>query len=257
MAGHGPAAQGGRGAVARDPAARANPLSANTADSPVEVGVRRARVGPVTQTSHPAYPVAGRRRHPGARRPHLPAPAARADRLPRLRGARPERQRDLRPAAAALGRGPRGRHLPAHQQPRWLGRRRHGDLRHDELHPQRRRDGRDGAGRLDGPVPALRGHQGQALRAAALADHDAPAVLRHGRLGLGHQDPGPAVAAHQEGAARADRPAHRPDGRADRDRRRPRPLVHRHQAKDYGLVDQVITSAREAADDGRPARQKN
>ena len=29
------------------------------------------------------------------------------------------------------------------------------------------------------------------------------------------------------------------------------------QAKDYGLVDQVITSAREAADDGRPARQKD
>jgi len=29
------------------------------------------------------------------------------------------------------------------------------------------------------------------------------------------------------------------------------------QAKDYGLVDQVISSAREAADDGRPARQKD
>ncbi len=29
------------------------------------------------------------------------------------------------------------------------------------------------------------------------------------------------------------------------------------QAKDYGLVDQVVTSAREAADDGRPARQKS
>ena len=29
------------------------------------------------------------------------------------------------------------------------------------------------------------------------------------------------------------------------------------QARDYGLVDQVIKSAREAADDGRPARQKD
>ena len=29
------------------------------------------------------------------------------------------------------------------------------------------------------------------------------------------------------------------------------------QAKDYGLVDKVVTSAREAADDGRPARQKS
>ena len=154
--------------------------------------------------------------HQRARRPHLPAAAARADRLPRLRGARPERQRDLRPAAAALGGGPRGRHLPPHQLPGWLGRRRHGDLRHDELHPQRRRHRRHGPGRVDGPVPALRRHQGQALRPAARADHDAPAVLRHGRLGLRHQDPGAAVAAHQEGAARADRRAHRPDGRAGR-----------------------------------------
>ena len=34
------------------------------------------------------------------------------------------------------------------------------------------------------------GADGQALRAAARADHDAPAVRRHGRLGLRHQDPG-------------------------------------------------------------------
>jgi ATP-dependent Clp protease protease subunit len=39
---------------------------------------------------------------------------------------------------------------------------------------------------------------------------------------------------------------------ADRDR-----WFTADQAKDYGLVDQVITSAREAADDGRPARQKD
>ena len=38
----------------------------------------------------------------------------------------------------------------------------------------------------------------------------------HGRLGLRHQDPGPAVAPHQAGAARADRPAHRPGHRAGR-----------------------------------------
>ena len=84
-----------------------------------------------------------------------------------------------------------------------------------------------GPGRLDGPVPALRRRGGQALRPAARADHDAPALRRHGRLGLGHQDPGPAVAAHQEGALRADQPAHRPGARAGRARRRPRPLVHR------------------------------
>ena len=39
---------------------------------------------------------------------------------------------------------------------------------------------------------------------------------------------------------------------ADRDR-----WFTADQAKEYGLVDQVITSAREAADDGRPARAKN
>jgi len=38
---------------------------------------------------------------------------------------------------------------------------------------------------------------------------------------------------------------------ADRDR-----WFTAEQAKEYGLVDQVIKSAREAADDGRPARQK-
>jgi ATP-dependent Clp protease protease subunit len=39
---------------------------------------------------------------------------------------------------------------------------------------------------------------------------------------------------------------------ADRDR-----WFTAEQAKDYGLVDQVITNAREAADDGRPARKKD
>ena len=53
----------------------------------------------------------------------------------------------------------------------------------------------DGPGRLDGPVPALRRRQGQAVRPPARADHDAPAVRRHGRLGVRHQDPGRAVAA--------------------------------------------------------------
>ena len=39
---------------------------------------------------------------------------------------------------------------------------------------------------------------------------------------------------------------------ADRDR-----WFTAEQAKEYGLVDQVVSSAREAADDGRPARQKD
>jgi len=47
-------------------------------------------------------------------------------------------------------------------------------------------------------------------------------------------------------------PLERVEQDADRDR-----WFTADQAKDYGLVDQVITSAREAADDGRPARQKD
>ena len=39
---------------------------------------------------------------------------------------------------------------------------------------------------------------------------------------------------------------------ADRDR-----WFTADQAKDYGLVDQVIKSAREAADEGRPARNSD
>lgn len=39
---------------------------------------------------------------------------------------------------------------------------------------------------------------------------------------------------------------------ADRDR-----WFTADQAKEYGLVDQVVTNARDAADDGRPARQKD
>ena len=38
-------------------------------------------------------------------------------------------------------------------------------------------------------------------------------------------------------------------------RRRPRPLVHRRAGHEYGLVDQVVKSAREAADEGRPAHE--
>ena len=57
-----------------------------------------------------------------------------------------------------------------------LGQRRAGHLRHDAVRAQRRRHLRDGHGRVDGPVPALRGHPGQALRPAARPDPDAPAV---------------------------------------------------------------------------------
>ena len=95
------------------------------------------------------------------------------------------------------------------------------------LAPVRRRHLCDGHGRLDGSVPARRGHQGQALRAAARPDPDAPAARRRHRWRYGHRDPGRAVRGHQEGDVPAQRRVHRPDPRAHRGRLRPRPLVHR------------------------------
>ena len=101
-----------------------------------------------------------------------------------------------------------------------------------------------GPGRLDGPVPADRGHPGQALRAAERRHPDAPALGGPRRLRLGHQDPGRAAAAHQEAHGRADRPAHRPD-RRDRSPRTPTATAGSppEEAKDYGLIDEVMHSA--------------
>jgi hypothetical protein len=45
-------------------------------------------------------------------------------------------------------------------------------------------------------------------------DPDPPALRRPGRLGLGHQDPRRAAAAHQEAHGRAHGPAHGPERRA-------------------------------------------
>ena len=60
-------------------------------------------------------------------------------------------------------------------------------------------------------LPVL-GHQGQALRHAERPRPDAPAVRRHRRYSLGHQDPGRADPAHEEGHGRTDSRADRPDG---------------------------------------------
>ena len=62
------------------------------------------------------------------------------------------------------------------------------------------------------------GTQGQAVRAAARADPDAPGLGRPRRHGVGHQDPGRAVEPHQAGDGRDHRRAHRPDRRADQRR---------------------------------------
>ena len=158
--------------------------------------------------------------------------------------ARRERQRDLRPDAAA--RAPRTRRSDIYlyiNSPGRLGRRRHGDLRHDAVHPQRRRHRRHGPGRLDGPVPALRRRQGQALRPAARADHDAPALRRHRRHGLATSRSRPSSrCTSRSRCCRADRrstPA-RPSSRS-----RPTPTATAgsppSRPRTYGFIDHVVT----------------
>ena len=53
-------------------------------------------------------------------------------------------------------------------------------------------------------------------------------------------------------AQHCGQPVEQVEADADRDR-----WFTAEQAREYGQVDQVITNAREAADDGRPARQKD
>ena len=136
-------------------------------------------------------------------------------------------QPHLRPAPPAAERGRRARRLPLHQLARRLGDRGHGHLRHHAVRQLRRRHDLHGPGRLDGPVPALRGHAGQALRPAPLPDPHAPAVGPDAGRGRRHRHPRRADHLHQADHGRAHRLPHRPDGRADRGRLRPRPLVHR------------------------------
>ena len=163
-------------------------------------------------------------RQPDAR--DLQPPPARAHHLPRHRGRRRHRQRHLRPAAAPGWRRSRPGRLAVHQQPRRLGHRGHGHLRHDAVHRARRRHRLHGPRRLDGPVPAVLRRQGQALRPAARPHHDAPALGRLPGPGGRHRHPGRAADVRQAAHGRAHRLPHRADRRADLRGLRARPLVH-------------------------------
>ena len=186
----------------------------------------------------------GRPGRPG--RPHLQPPAQGADHLPRLRGARRQRQRDLRPDAAARRRGPRARTSGSTSTPRVA-----------RSPPAWRSTTPCSASPTTSPPSrwawpprwasscSRAGDAGQALRHAARAGHDAPALGRHRRHGLRHQDPGRADALHQEADGRAHRPAHRPDrsSRSRRDSDRDRWFTA-EEAKEYGFVDHVFSRRR-------------
>ena len=121
--------------------------------------------------------------------------------------------------------------------------RRHGDLRHDGPRAMRRRHLRDGPGRIDGRVPARRRHQGQALRAAARAHHDAPALRWYRWQRGGHRHPGRAVRTDKKEMYRLNaeftgQTLERIETDADRDRWFTAP-----EALEYGFVDHIITHA--------------
>ena len=105
-------------------------------------------------------------------------------------------------------------------------------------------DGRDGHGRVDGPAAALRRHQGQAVRPAARADHDAPAVRRHRRHGRPTSPSRPSRCSTPSGCSRSgsrSTPARRQEQiEADSDRDR---WFTAQEAQDYGFIDKVITGA--------------
>ena len=90
------------------------------------------------------------------------------------------------------------------------------------------------------------GTKGKRVRAAARADHDAPAVRRYRRYGRRHRDPGRADALHQADVPGAGGAPHGPAGRS---RSRPTPTVTAgsppRRRMDYGFIDKVITGARQ------------
>ena len=139
------------------------------------------------------------------------------------------------------GEDPRPGHLAVHQQPRWFGHRRHGDLRHDAVRRLRRRHGLPRPRRLDGPVPAHRRRRRQALHAAERPDHDAPAARRPPRSGIRHRHPGRAARATPSCAWPSSSPQHSGQTleqiQADCERDR---WFTAEEAKEYGLVDKVI-----------------
>ena len=112
----------------------------------------------------------------------LPAAAARAHHLPGLAGRRPDRQRDLRPDAAALRRGPATRtstststHPVDRSRPAWRS------TTPCSTSPTTSPRSAMGLAASMGQFLLCAGAAGKRYRPAARADHDAPAVGWHRR----------------------------------------------------------------------------
>ena len=120
---------------------------------------------------------------------------------------------------------------------------RHGHLRHDAVREERRRHRRHGPGRLDGPVPAVRGGHGQAVRTP-----HARIMMHQPSGGLGGTASDIKIQAEHmlyTKKTMAERIAfhtgqswRRSDADSDRDR-----WFTAEEARDYGFVDHVVRSA--------------
>ena len=139
--------------------------------------------------------------------------------------------------------GSRPRHPALHQLTGRLVHRADGDLRHDAVHPARGADDLHGPGGLGGGGHPGGRRQGQADRAAELADLDPPALQRGRRPGQRHRDrrPGdpsdarrcwsscwPSTPGRTEAQVRID---------IERDK-----ILTAEEAVEYGLIDEVIVS---------------
>ena len=98
-------------------------------------------------------------------------------------------------------------------------------------------------------------HQGQALRPAPLQDHDPPAVGPGRRPGVRHRDPGQrdpeGPHAPQRDPGQAHRPADRERSSSETDRDR---YFTPQEAKEFGLVDEVLHEAAPRSEEVRPDR---
>ena len=129
--------------------------------------------------------------------------------------------------------------------------RRHGDLRHHAVRPQRRRHRGDGPGRLDGPVPALR----RAPRASATPRPHARVMMHQPSGGIGGTASDIKIQAEQMLhikkqmaeliAEHTGQTVEQIEKDSDRDR-----WFTAEEALEYGFVDHVVTSAGQAPGGG-------
>ena len=178
---------------------------------------------------------------------HLqPAPQG-PDHLPWYADRRHHRQPDHGPAPSPRVRGPGQGHLPLHQLAGWFDHFLVRDLRHDAVHQAGGEHGVHGHGRLGGCGHPRWWGGGQALRPTPRPGHASPAARWRPGPGLGHRNPGPAHSAD----ARVAEPRSLPSTPANRWKRSRRTQSVTTgvaaEAKDYGVIDGILTRRELAA----------